>query len=207
MKRRHDVAREGDFIMTRKPGQPARWAGMALGMIVASWVGGAAAAMRSCQGTYAATLLQPLPERIVAGLDIHDLSPGNQKLAERFLKGLHDAGVATGPQPTVLLHVSSSVLDDTQTPRDTGREQSYRGLSALEGGIRHPLPRASDTRTQTSRPVLFLRVDATEGQAMRISWVASVQCRRTGTDDGDLAEDLGHLIGGALGQRIPRGPL
>ena len=207
MKRRHDVAREGDFMMTCEPGRTARWVGMALGMIVASWAGGAAAAMPSCQGTYAATLLQPLPERIVAGLDIHDLSPGNQKLADRFLKGLHDAGVATGPQPNVLLHVSSSVLDGTQTPRDTGQEQSYRGLSALDGGIRHPLPRTGDTRTQASRPVLFLRVDATEGQAMRISWVASVQCRRTGIDDGDLAEDLGHLIGGALGQRIPRGPL
>ena len=43
-----------------------------------------ATAAGSCQGTYAATLLQPLPAQIVVGLDIHDRSPRNLRLAEHF---------------------------------------------------------------------------------------------------------------------------
>jgi len=54
---------------------------------------------------------------------------------------------------------------------------------------------------------LFLRIDATEGTATRISWVASIQCRMVGSNEGRLAQDLGRILGGALGQRIERRPL
>ena len=89
-------------------------------------------------------------------------------------------------------------------------ERSYPGLSGLQGGLQRNPPAIPDTRFGTPRPVpsappLGLRVDATEGQKARISWTAKVQCRRIGTDDGELAEDLGRVIGGALGRRIDPG--
>jgi hypothetical protein len=56
---------------------------LALGATV--WCSGANGTP-SCQGTYAATLLQPLPERVVADLDIHDRSQRNLMLADRFLR-------------------------------------------------------------------------------------------------------------------------
>jgi hypothetical protein len=50
-------------------------------------------------------------------------------------------------------------------------------------------------------------VEAKEAGAATSSWVANVRCQTIGTDDGALAQDLGRLIGGALGKRIERGPL
>jgi hypothetical protein len=43
---------------------------------VMAWCGGANAAP-SCQGSYVATPLQPLPERVVVDLDIRDRSQRN----------------------------------------------------------------------------------------------------------------------------------
>ena len=57
---------------------------MLLAASVMVWCGGASATP-SCQGTYAATSLQPLPGRVVVDLDIRDRSPRNLTLAERFL--------------------------------------------------------------------------------------------------------------------------
>ncbi|HEY7578916.1 MAG TPA: hypothetical protein VH855_15085, partial [Acetobacteraceae bacterium] len=62
-----------------------------------------AQATQSCPGSYAAALLQPLPPHIVAALDIHDRSPHNLDLAERFTGGLRKAGVKVGAQPNVSL--------------------------------------------------------------------------------------------------------
>ena len=174
------------------------------GMVVTN----VAAASQSCQGSYAATILHPLPAQIVVGLDIHDRSPRNLRLAERFLAGVRDAGIAAGAQPNVLLHVSTSRLDAASS-RSSGVELSYSGLYGLQGGGQPRLP-ALPTAGVTAQPPppaqpdLFVRVDATEGEATRIAWVASVQCRMVGSDEGQLAQDLGHVIGSALGQRIDR---
>jgi hypothetical protein len=163
----------------------------------------------SCQGTYAATPLQPLPAQVVVGLDIHDRSPRNLRLAERFLAGVREAGVATGAQPSVLLHVSTSRLGDGSSQSSRGSEKSYPELFGLQGGGQPKLPALPATgvtapRSPPGQPLLFMRVDATAGEATRISWVASVQCRMVGSDEGQLAQDLGRVIGSALGQRIER---
>ena len=60
---------------------------------VTVWCGGASATP-NCQGTYAATLLQPLPERVVVDLDIRDRSQRNLMLADRFLRGVRAVGIA-----------------------------------------------------------------------------------------------------------------
>jgi hypothetical protein len=46
-----------------------------------------------------------------------------------------------------------------------------------------------------------VRVDATAVKDPRIAWVASMQCRMTGSDEGQLVQELGRVIGGALVER------
>ncbi len=181
---------------------------VAFGLAAATFAAGAEA-MPSCEGTYAATLLQPLPSGVVVGLDLHDRSPENQHLAERFLSGISSAGAVVGAQPTVLLHVSVSVLGGTTNRSTSPSELSYPGMSGFQGGLYIRPPAMPDTRLTaprgaTARPTLFIRIDATEGQATRISWVASIQCQRTAADDAQLAYELGRVIGSTLGQRIER---
>jgi hypothetical protein len=55
-----------------------------------------------------------------------------------------------------------------------------------------------------AQPLLVVRVDATEGKNTRIVWVASMQCQIKGSDDGQLAQELGSVIGGALGKKVDR---
>jgi hypothetical protein len=164
---------------------------------VMTWGGGASAAP-SCQGTYAATSLQPLPERVVVDLDIRDRSQRNLMLA-------------VGQDANVLLHVSTSRLGETSSGATRGAERTYSELGGLAGGGMRPrLPPMPATGMRASRsppaaqPLLALRVDATEGKNARIVWIATLQCQVTGTDEGGVAQELGRVIGGALGKRVER---
>ena len=183
---------------------------MLLAASVMVWCGGASATP-SCQGTYAATLLQPLPERMVVDLDIRDRSRRNLMLADRFLRGAREAGIAVGPDANVLLHVSTSRLGETSSGAARGAERTYSELGGLAGGgMRPELPPMPATGTRASRPaptaqpLLVLRMDATVGTDTRSAWIASVQCRMTGSDEGDVAQELGRVIGGALGKKVER---
>ena len=118
------------------------------GLVVAFWANAATAA-GSCQGTYAATLLQPLPAQVVVGLDIRDRSPRNLQLAERFLTGIRDAGIVVGAQPNVLLHVSISQLGGVSSRQSRGAEQSDLGIVGHSG--RPPTQFASVTLDRTYR--------------------------------------------------------
>ena len=183
---------------------------MLLAASVMVWCGGASATP-SCQGTYAATSLQPLPERMVVDLDIRDRSRRNLMLADRFLRGAREAGIAVGPDANVLLHVSTSRLGETSSGATRGAERTYSELGGLAGGgMRPELPPMPATGTRASRPaptaqpLLVLRMDATVGTDTRSAWIASVQCRMTGSDEGDVAQELGRVIGGALGNKVER---
>jgi hypothetical protein len=177
---------------------------------VMAWCGGAGAAP-SCQGTYTATSLQPLPERMVVDLDIRDRSQRNLMLADRFLRGVRDASITVGQDANVLLHVSTSQLGETSSGAARGAERTYSELGGLAGGGMRPrLPPMPATGMRASRsapaarPLLALRVDATEGKNARIVWIASLQCQMTGSDEGSVAQELGRVIGGALGKRVER---
>lgn len=129
-----------------------------------------AAAMPTCEGTYAAELLRSLPAQIVVGLDIHNRSPDHLRLAERFLDGLRVTGVAVGPRPNVFMSFSSSRIETFSDCPDNGAMQSYPEFSGLQGGIQSSLPTIPDTRfatpaPPTSPPLLIFRVEATEGPA------------------------------------------
>jgi hypothetical protein len=174
------------------------------------WCGGASATP-SCQGTYAATSFQPLPDPVVVDLDIRDRSQRNLMLADRFLRGVREAGVVVGQDANVVLHVSTSRLGETSSGVSRGVERSYSELGGLAGGGMRPrLPSMPVTGKTASRsapaaqPLLAVRVDATEGKNTRIVWIASVQCRMTGSDEGRLAQELGSVIGGVLGKRVER---
>lgn len=179
------------------------------GLLALAGAGGAAA-MPTCEGTYAAELLRPLPAPIVAGLDIHDPSPEHLRLAERFLSGLRDAGVTVGPRPNVLLSISSSRIAMAPAQSGGSSEQTSPEMFDLRGGFQLGLPKISDALRGTSGapppPMLFFRVEASEAGAARVSWVANLRCRMIGANDGARAEELGRVIGGALGKRIDRGP-
>jgi hypothetical protein len=164
--------------------------------------------MPSCQGTYAATLLQPLPEQVLVDLDIRDRSKRNLMLADRFLRGVREAGVAVGQDANVLLHVSTSRQGVTSSGTAPGSERNYSELGGLAGGgLRRSLP-ATGMMASRSAPaaqqLLVVRVDATAAKDTRIAWVASMQCRVIGSDEGRLAQELGRVIGGALGKRVER---
>jgi hypothetical protein len=149
---------------------------------------------------------------VVVDLDIRDRSPRNLALADRFLKGVREAGVAVGREANVLLHVSTSRLRGTSAGTPRGAERTYSELGGLAGGgMRPQLSPVPATGVKASRsapaaqPLLALRVDATEGKNTRIIWVASLQCQMTGRpDDGGVAQELGRVIGGALGKRVER---
>jgi hypothetical protein len=104
---RRSVAVRGsvDCVMA---GKLRRCGAIATVEILAIALAAAAAAMPTCEGTYSAMSLRSLPDHIVVGLDIHDQSPVNLRLAERFLAGVRKAGVDVGPEANVLLHVSIS---------------------------------------------------------------------------------------------------
>jgi hypothetical protein len=148
---------------------------------------------------------------VVVDLDISDRSKRNLMLADRFLTGVREAGVAVGQDANVLLHVSTSRLGETSSGAVRGSERNYSELGGLAGGGMRPrLPSMPATRTMTSRsapaaqPLLVVRVDATSAKDARIAWVASMQCQMTGSDEGRLAQELGRVIGGALGTRVER---
>jgi len=179
------------------------------GLIGMAWTVGATAT-QTCQGSYTTALLQPLPPHIVVGLDIHDRSPRNLTLAERFLEGVRGAGVAVGAQPNVLLHVNVSHLGETSAKPERGSVPSYSEFSGPHGGLEPELPALPSTglttpRSPPSPPLMFVRVDATVGNSPRISWLAAVQCKMSGQND-QFAEDLGRLVGNTLGKRTERRP-
>src|SRR6185312_10794386 len=100
-----------------------------------------------------ATPLQPLPTRVVVGLDVRDASPEHQRLAARFLAGVQRAGRKTGPQPTVVLHLTISSLDGGTGVSNREPERGIAGLSGLQGGVQPSLPAMPDDRiTQPRTP-------------------------------------------------------
>ncbi len=182
------------------------------GLLTAALPLRAPVAMPSCDGTYAAEAPRPLPAKMVVDVDIRDPSPDHLRLAERFRSGLRAAGITVGPRPNVLLSITSRRLD-------SGPEQSLGGTTPpspqfpdLQGAGELDLPVIPEARIARpepppSPPLLLIRVEAKESQAVRGAWVANVQCEMVGTDDGALAEDLGRVIGQSLGKRVERGPL
>jgi hypothetical protein len=173
---------------------------------------GAASAAPTCEGSYAATLLQPLPAPMVVGLDLRDDSPANRRLADRFLAGLREAGVTVGTPANVVLQISMGYRNrfgDGQA--EAGAGPGTENYSDLQGGLQPVAPDLPEDRLsspgQAPQTLLTLRLEAAAGPTKQIVWSANVQCRIIGSDDGLRAQDIGRALGGAIGQRVDRRPL
>lgn len=209
MQGQDDVTQSRGYFMFDSR-RECRFLAVLLGLVGLAWTG-QAMATQTCQGSYATALLQPLPPHIVVDLDVHDRSPRNQNLAERFLAGVRNAGVAVGPQPTVVLHISTSLVGQASSTTNRGAVRNYPELSGLQGGQQPSLPALPPTgftvrRSPPPPPLLIMRVDATPANSTRVAWVASIQCQMIGLDDGQRSEDLGRLVGSTLGERTERRP-
>jgi hypothetical protein len=162
-----------------------------------------ARAFPGCDGALAATSLQPLPTPLVVAMDIHDQSPRNLALAERFKSGLNAAHVATEGAATVFLHVDADVAAGgfgSTEHRMPAKELEWGGvgLSKSMPGMSRRLSRGTGLP-----PTLSLRVDVTLPRKPEYLWVATLRCELTGMgDDGDRAETIGRLIGGAIGKTV-----
>nr|WP_294566632.1 hypothetical protein [uncultured Rhodopila sp.] len=179
---------------------------LVLPLLLAIAASPAAMAMQSCNGTVAATALQPIPDHPTVGLDVRDDSADTQKLAQRFNAGLRLAGVAVGSKPNVVLYVTGSTLDDG-SGRGGGSARTYSDLSVFNSGKMPKLPpmpseQSRGDRTPPSLPMLSIKAQATVSGSDRVAWVALIQCKRTGHNDGQLATELGQLVGGILGKRV-----
>lgn len=166
-------------------------------------------AMDSCSGSYAATLLHPLPAPLVVGLVLSDDSPRNVDLAARFKAGLRRAGIAVTGTANVQL-----TLRVTMTGRDglddaAPAPPSDPGFSWGNGGTDPQLP--GESQFGRSRPApgpvtVRLRAEIRRSPADPVAWVATLQCARNGSDDRQLAYDIGTVLGGAIGRRVGRKP-
>ena len=169
-----------------------------------------AAATEACQGSYITAVLQPLPSNPIVGLDVRDRSPRNLRLAELFKAGLRQSGAVVGEHPNVVLRLTVSRLGDFAHESRTPPAKSYPEFAGLQGGMQPELPPIPSQglivpRSPPKPPLMFVRVDATVGDASRPSWLASIQCSLFGTDE-QLAGDLGRLVGSTLGERTERRP-
>jgi hypothetical protein len=184
---------------------------LVLPLLLAIAASPAAMAMQSCNGTVAATALQAIPEHPTVGLDVRDNSPDTRKLAQRFIAGLRLARVAVGSKPNVLLYVTGSMLDD-RSGHGGGSARTYSNLSLFNSGKMPTLPPMPSEQlrggpTPPSLPMLSIKAQATVSGSDRVAWVALIQCKRTGPNDGQLATELGQLVGGILGKRVENAPL
>jgi len=171
----------------------------------------AAMAMQSCDGSVAATSLQAIPEHPTVGLDVRDDSPDTQKLAQRFIAGLRLAGLSVGSKPNVLLYVTGSTLDGG-SGHGGGSARTYSDLSVFNGGKMPKLPpmpseQVRGGRTPPPQPMLSIKAQARVSGGDRVAWVALIQCKRTGQNEGQFATELGKFVGGILGKRVENGRL
>src|SRR5262249_32028453 len=122
------------------------------------------------------------------GLTRHQRSVKAQPHAGRSL-------VAVGQDANVLLHVSTSRLGGTSSGTARGSERNYSELGGLAGGGMRPrllstpaTGMVASRSAPAAQPLLVVRVDATAVKDARIAWVASMQCRVTGSDEGRVAQ-------------------
>lgn len=166
-------------------------------------------AMESCAGTYSATLLRPLPAPLVVGLLVRDDSPRNVDLAAQFNAGLQKAGVAVAGAANVQLTLTVTISgaggggdgvapmsdpDSSSSWWNGGVTQQYADESRFGGAPQAPGP-----------GTLQLRAELRPSMAEPVAWVASLQCSLQGSDDRQLAYDMGTVIGGAIGRRVEQG--
>jgi hypothetical protein len=173
--------------------------------ILAALAAAPAWAMGSCSGTYSATLLRPLPAPLVVGLLVRDDSPRNIDLAAQFTAGLQRAGIAATGAANAQLSLAVTRSDAGGSGGAAPVAPSDNAFSWWNGGMDPQSP--DESRFGGNRPppgpaTLYLRAEIRPSPADPVAWVATLQCTLQGSDDRQLAFDLGTVIGGAIGRRV-----
>ncbi len=164
-------------------------------------------AMDSCSGSYAATILHPLPAPLVVGLVIGDDSPRNVDLAARFKAGMQRAGITVSSVSNAQMTLRVTVSGREGGGNGGRPQQSGAGFSWWNGGADPQLPGQSEfggTRQDAVPMTLRLRAEIRRSQADPVAWVATLQCAMQGSDERQLAYDIGTVIGRAIGHRVER---
>ena len=161
-------------------------------------------AIDSCSGTYSATLLRPLPSPLVVGLVIQDDSPRNIDLAARFNAGLQKAGIAVTGAANVQLTLRVTLSNDASLGDAAPVPSSDSSSSWWNGGANLQLPGQSRFGGNRQSPALVtvrLRAEIRRSPTEPVAWVGTLRCAMQGSDEQQLAYDIGTVIGGAIGQR------
>jgi hypothetical protein len=168
-------------------------------------------ASESCEGSYSASRLRPLPASVVLKLDRHDDSARSDRLAAAFLEGVASAGVTVRANPTVLLHLDINI-DHPPLPRSPATDPLRPDLRGLQGGIFLSLPDTDPKRSAPpvhsgGAPILMLRTQLTDFRSGVILWIGDFSCAvASSSSDERIARDMGRVIGGALGLTVGQVP-
>jgi hypothetical protein len=178
----------------------------AIGLAGLACVAATPAAAQRCAGTYAATAIHPLPQPIVARLDIRDNSPENMRLGASFMQGVRDAGTRADGAANAVISINYSVID-LNAGLGGVEGPSYEGFGGFSDGPDPSLPGSSRLRLrQPSHPhapvTLSLRAEVTQPGSTQVAWVLSLQCQMTEQEPVSLAYDVGRMVGGTIGQTV-----
>lgn len=172
---------------------------LALGVLTAAFASPvfvpAAQALQSCTGIYEGAALDTIPTPNVVQYDVGAETQTATAIANRFLAGMQAAGVVFSGQPTTQLNVTAAVTPPTGanggTPPAPGTYTGF-GWAAQSGAGAASIIGAS----------LSMSFTLTNIQTASLDWSGDVSCIIQTDDRGLLAEQIGQVIGRALGQNF-----
>jgi hypothetical protein len=166
----------------------------ALVVLFAAGFGSAAQAMPSCTGTYSATALSPLPRPAVVQYNEGAQSAAITAALDRFVRGLQNAGIVLTGTPTIQMNIAASVLPPANGPTAGMNSDAYTGFGwAADSGPGTPSIAGS---------TLHLTMTLTEIQTATINWLGDLTCIIQTNNKTELADELGAVLGHAIGQNF-----
>jgi hypothetical protein len=166
----------------------------ALVVLVATSFAPAARAMPSCTGTYSATSLAPLPTPAVVQYNEGAQSAAITAALDRFVRGLQNAGIVLTGTPTIQMNIAASVLPPANGPNAGMNSDAYTGF----GWAANSGPGAPPITGST----LHLTMTLTEIQTSTINWLGDLTCIIQTNNKTQLADELGAVLGRAIGQNF-----
>lgn len=160
-----------------------------------------AQAAGGCSGSMQTSLLHALPKPMIVMGTSSIGDTANPQLTRRFVDGLQKAGVTVADQGNVTLSIAVSV-----TAPGTGSNVvsgQYKGFDWMSGEPVAPAQTIPGIRSTH----LSLSAVLADNVAVTQSWVATIECQVQTDDPNALAEDIGTIIGRAIGTNLERRPI
>jgi hypothetical protein len=160
------------------------------------WINALAAG--SCSGNIQTSLIHPLPAPMTVSMQNSVDNSPNPVLAGRFVAGLQRAGVTLVDQGNVMLSITVTVVPSASARNSVGGV--YKGFDWVSG---EQTPNVGQGPGLMSAN-LSMSATLTDTAQSTLSWVATLQCIVKTDSSGNVAEDLGEVIGRSLGQNVER---